>query len=76
MVRNWGRVPIFIGRVPKQKLGRLSTFFYKREGPSHRKTEEEKGVMKEKSKGVKESKKAPQKSLKEKRKMKKEKKNR
>jgi hypothetical protein len=37
---NWGRVPIFIGRVPKQKLGRLSTFFHKREGPRHRKTEE------------------------------------
>jgi len=24
---NWGRVPIFIGRVPKQKLGWLFTFF-------------------------------------------------
>jgi hypothetical protein len=38
--RNWGPVPIFIGRVPKQKLGRLSTFSHKREGPRHRKTEE------------------------------------
>jgi hypothetical protein len=24
--RNWGQVPIFIGRVPKQKLGRLPPF--------------------------------------------------
>jgi hypothetical protein len=40
VIRNWGRVPIFIGRGPKQKLGRLSTFFHKREGPRHRKTEE------------------------------------
>jgi hypothetical protein len=29
VIRNWGRVPIFIGRVPKQKLGRLSTFLGK-----------------------------------------------
>ena len=40
VIRNWGRVPIFTGRVPKQELGRLSTFFHKREGPRHRKTEE------------------------------------
>jgi len=38
--RNWGRVSIFIGRVPKQKMGRLFTFFHKREGPRHRKAEE------------------------------------
>ncbi len=38
--RNWGQLPIFIGRVPKQILGRLSTFFHKREEPRHRTTEE------------------------------------
>ena len=40
VIRNWGRVRIFIGRVPKQKLGWLSTFIHKKEGPRHRKTKE------------------------------------
>jgi hypothetical protein len=35
--KNWGRVASSIWRVPKQKLGRLSAVFHKREGPGQEK---------------------------------------